>query len=239
MGVLADYATFWEKLGEPARSLELWRKTYSLDVRFEPGYYEASRLLMAASRDAEGLPIAEAGLSNAPDSVRLHLTRAEMLERLGRPYDSRRALDTAAARLSDLEVLRRRAAQEDFYGKSSALAYRKLAEALDHAKASPDELSSVLRRGLTVSLRDNNTELAAWFRERSGSQSVEKTAAGSITSPGAPEGLVPGGLAGMAFAARVKKRTFSSTTYFQELSRTLAEGLRHRRRAQRNPIARI
>lgn len=230
VGVLSDYATFWEKLGEPNRSLELWRKTYSLDSGFEPGYYEVSRLLMAASRDAEGLPVCEAGLAKAPDSARLHLARTEMLERLGRPYDSRRGLETAAARLANLEILRRRAAQEDLYGKSAALAYRKLAESIEQAKASADEQAAVIQRGLTVSLRDNEPELAAWFQQHekgrgAGKQSAGTTAPSIQAASGTPEGLVPGGLAGMAFAARVKKRTFSSATFFQELSRTLAESL--------------
>lgn len=228
VGVLADYATFWEKLGEPARSLELWRRTYALDPGFEAGYYETTRLLMAASRDAEALPVSEAGLAKAPDSARLHLARAGMLERLGRPYDSRRGLEAAAARLQNPEILRRRAEQEDLYGKAAALAYRKWAESLDQAKAPTAELEAVTRRGLTVSLRDHEPELAGWFQELARRRDAGQPAAGataqSARTAGAPEGLVPGGLAGMAFAARVKKRNFSSSTFFEELSRTLAEG---------------
>ncbi|MGJ5818424.1 tetratricopeptide repeat protein [Paludibaculum fermentans] len=224
--VLADYAAYWEKLGEPARSLELWLKTFALDPAFEQGYFESTRLLMAAARDADGLPVSEAGLLKAPGSARLHLARVEMLERLGRPYDSRRALETAAAQLTDLEVQRRRAAQEDLYGKSAALAYRTLVESLDRAKAPPGELQAATQRGLTVALRDHETELAAWFQQRGKASPAAGTAGAPVSSSlAAPDGLVPGGLDGMAFAAHMKKRASSPATFFQEYSRTLADGL--------------
>ena len=228
--VLADYARFWEQLGQPAQSLELWRRTFAVTPGYEPGYFESTRLLMAAGKDREGLETADAGLTKAPASARLHLTRADLLERLGQPYDSRRELESSAAKLEDLSLLRRRAGQEDLYGKVAAEAYQKLSQFLEKTNAPPADLAAVDQRGLSVSLRDNDAERSAWFRTRIKQREGERP---PVWKPKLTNQLtlapttviVPGGLAGLAFAAHMAK-TSSSATFFYEFSRTLVDRFR-------------
>ncbi len=215
--VLTDFAQFHEQLSDPPRALSLWRQTFSIDPAYERGYYETTRLLIDAKNHKEALTIAVAGIEKIPDSVRLHLARASLLEYLGQPYESRRHLASAASRLTHMDLLQRRASQEDLYGKSAAEAYQALAEAQEKAKS--PHLANTLSRGLTVALRDNDRPRITWFQRKLPTATSSKPKSVLTLPPSATS--IPGGPDGLAFAARMKK-TSSSATFFNEYTHTIA-----------------
>ncbi len=221
--VLTDYAQFHEKLSDPTRALILWRQTFSINPAYERGYYESTRLLTNTKNHKEALFIAVAGIEKNPDSVRLHLARAGLLEDLGQPYESRRQLAAAASRLSHIDLLQRRATQEDLYGKSAADAYQALAQAQEKAKS--PQLATTLNRGLIVALRDNDRPRIAWFQSKL-PPAVRPKPANALTLPPSTT-AIPGGPDGLAFAAHMKK-TSSSTTFFNEYTRTISHQFSNR-----------
>ena len=95
------------------------------------------------------------------DSPTIHLLRADLLTKLGRPAEARKALEIAYKFTPDnLEVLKRVAASRDTYADQAAEVYEELAKKLENENAAPSEVLETLDRGLVVALRDGDSAAA-------------------------------------------------------------------------------
>ena len=208
----AVYAGFLEELRRPADALLAWRRTVALDPSNERGALFHGPL----SREedwTDALRAAEAGIGAAPNSARLHLAHATILERENRIYDARRAREDASS-IQDLDFLRYGARLEDAYGGNAPQAYRRLAEGLQRTGA-PD-LAATLQRGLIVSLREADDQQASWF---AGTLHQEPaTVARKESIPGV---WIPGGFGALAFIARGKANS-SSEEFLTDYARAIA-----------------
>ena len=101
------------------------------------------------------------------DSPSIHLLRADLLTKLGRPAEARQALEIAYKFTPDnLEVLKRVAASRDAYGDQAALVYEELAKKLENENAPPSEVFEALDRGLVVAIRDGESATALRLSEK-------------------------------------------------------------------------
>jgi len=139
-------------------------------------------------------------------------------------HQLRRELRKAAAASRDVALLRRAAEIEDISGPTAPEAYQRLAQALEQsASASPDYMSA-LERGLTVSLRENDPQRAAWFEERLRAAGAQKSSP-AMAQTAAPRrnGLwIPGGLQALAIVARSKENS-SPERFLADYSRAIVE----------------
>ena len=214
------YAEFLDQLNRPEEALAAWKKTIESDASLEPAHYRVARLLLDGGGVADSLAAAEEGLKAAPQSARLYLIKAEVLERQGRYFDARQTLRSASKVVEDVPLLARLAEMEDVSGPAPR-AYVNLVLAGEKAGANSPELAQALERGLEVAVRDEDHKSAAFFSQRLSAagktslsawlaQSAEKTASGAT---------VPGGLEGFAFIAHSHFR--SPQAFFAEYCRTL------------------
>ena len=109
---------------------------------------------------------AQRGVTERPESVRLRLVEADILERLGRHYPRRRKLREAAAALGDVRLLRELAETEDLFGPRASEAYAKLADGFRDSDLASSDYFQALHRGLFVSLRDGNLDKGRWFIDK-------------------------------------------------------------------------
>ncbi len=145
------------------------------------------------------------------------------LDEPGRFYQLRRELRQAAASTEELSVLRQAAEMEDLSGSAAPEAYARLATALQHSAARSDEYFSVLERGLTVSLRDNDPQRAEWFRERLRTARRQVRPATAKASAGPRNGVwIPGGRQALAFVARSKENS-SPERFLMDYCRAIVE----------------
>ena len=209
--VRAEYAGFLDRLDQPDEALAAWKKTLEVDGKLELAHFRVVRILIARQAFDEALTAAEAGIAAAPQSARLYLAKAELLEKKDRFYEARRTLRDVAATLPDPAILERLAEMEDAGGQQAAHYYRKLVEA---GNVSP----ALLARGLEAALRDGDTEDARWFQAR-------QTGAAGARTPRARGGTVsvPGGLAALSFIAR--SRPSSPDRFLVEYARSSARNL--------------
>ena len=140
---------------------------------------------------------AQNGITKRPESVRLRLMEADILERLGRHYLRRRKLQEAAAALGDVRLLRQLAETEDLFGATAPETYSRLADSLKMGKSVSDYLQA-LNRGLLVSLRDGNLDKAQWFADKLSDDGesehlglIGARAESSASTVGIPGGLAP------------------------------------------------
>ena len=186
----AQYAAFWEQLRDPAAAETLWKSALEADAKFEPAYAGLGQHYLDARRPADAMRIADKGLEAAPGSLRLVLTKESALEGLGDLYGARRLLKERSKTATHIELLKRRARLEDYYGSDGAGAYLALLNALVENDAPQIEVVETCRRGLLVALRTESFDTAKTFAaklsaasDRSGVDLLErkKSAAGSRT----------------------------------------------------------
>ena len=218
---LEAYATFWEELGHPEHALKLWERAAGLDPESEPAAAASARIHYSQGRPGRTTEIARSAVQRFPGSVRLHLTLARSLEASHRYYDLRRALRAGLGSVpDDLELLGYHARVEDTFGAGAPAAYRALAERMAASPGSTD-LGTVLERGFSVSLRQNDIEQARWFASRAD----DGGSALSALIPGDDEreatGVsVPGGMRALAFFANANTQS-SPALFFQEFCRPI------------------
>ena len=208
----AEYAGFLDQLNQPDEALAAWKRALEVDSKLEPAHYRVARLLIGKGAFDEALAACEAGLDGAPQSARLYLAKAEVLEKKGRYYEARRSLREIAATLPDAALLERLAEMEDAGGEHAARYYRKLVET---GNQSPE----LLARGLGAALRDGDAEDAAWFQAR---QTGGGGGGGTARARGATVSI-PGGLAALSFIAR--SRPSSPERFLVEYARSSARSL--------------
>jgi tetratricopeptide (TPR) repeat protein len=209
--VRTEYAGFLDQLQQPDEALAAWKRTLEVDSKLEPAHYRVTRLLIEKGSLDPALAASEAGIESAPQSARLYLAKAEVLEKKDRYYEARRTLRQISAKLPDASLLERLAEMEDAGGEHAARYYRKLVETGSQAPA-------LLTHGLEAALRDGDQEDAAWFQAR-------QNAGGAAGTPRARGGTVsiPGGLAALSFVAR--SRLSSPERFLVEYARTSARSL--------------
>ncbi len=140
------------------------------------------------------------------DSPSIHLLRADLLTKLGRPAEARQALEIAYKFTPDnLEVLKRVAASRDAYADQAAIVYEELATKLENENAPPSDVLEALDRGLVVAIRDGESVTALRLSEKLHAhgrptilQSPPNQNSGSVERIGIPGGIKAlGRMAGM------------------------------------------
>ena len=199
LGPRVEFAGDLDDLQQSNEAVVAWRRVLEVRPDFERAHYRIARLLLDGG-DARGAEkAADSGLSVAPKFANFYIVKADALEKQGEMYSARSALEQGAATVTDGALLARLASTEDTFGGSSAIAYSRLAEALE--ASSPERLQA-LERGLAVSLRDgdlNNAQSFAGLLESAGHvefRGLLGTAGQTDTGT-----IVPGGLNALAFAA--------------------------------------
>ena len=219
---LPVYAEFLEEVGLPERALDLWNQTREADPSSAVAYARPAKIHLARDRLDQARVLAEEGALRFPQSASLQLTLAESLEKLGRFYDLRDALEYAAESVpGDLRVLEYRARVEDTFGDGAPAAYRAFADRLA-GESQVETLKPVLKRGLEVALRHHHLDLARWFATRAeqlGQADVGLVA--EIAPHSVPTVEVLGGLRALAYLAGANTPK-SAAAFFQEYCRPVA-----------------
>ena len=203
--VLGEYAEFLERLREPEEALKMWREALRAAPGMEEAHYRIATLLLRQRGGwRESLRAADEGLAAAPGSARLYVVKSEALEEGEQDYAAREVLRTAAKSHRDAGLMARLAALDDVSGTGAAGDYMELARLLDAPGAGKkDEYVRVLRRGLEVSIRDEEDAASTWFQARlreegAGAGELWVGLQGTASRHGA---WVPGGLDALAFVA--------------------------------------
>ena len=218
--VRAEFAGVLDELQQGGAALAAWKRVLEVQPGSERAHYRVARLLLESGDAVASEKAAEEGLAVAPKFAGLYIARADALEKQGRMYDARDALEQGAAAVQDAELLGRLATVEDTYGGAAAESYARLAEA--QGDSSPERFST-LKRGFEVSVRDANFKQAESFAEL-------LTAAGhpefrgllKVEQRGDSGTAVPGGLDALAFAAHGKEGV-PPEKFFVEYSRSLLD----------------
>jgi tetratricopeptide (TPR) repeat protein len=183
-------------------SLAAWRRVLEVQSDHELAHIRIAQILLDSGDPRASEEAANAGLRLVPKSANLYIVKADALERQNETYSARSALETGASVVTDSGLLSRLATAEDTVGGSAAAAYAKLADSIE--KAAPARLDA-LTRGLTVALRDGDTNQAQSFAgllELSGhSEFRGLIGARAQDDSGA---ILPGGMDALAFAARIQ-----------------------------------
>ena len=217
--IRGEYAGFFDSLGHPEEALPAWKRALEADPKLESAHYRITKLLIEKNSLPEALQAAEAGIQAAPQSARLYLSKAEVLEKQNRFYDARRTLRDVVAKLPEPAVIQRLAAMEDAGGLRAAHYYRQLLESGEKAGLSADARKTAMDLGLRAALRDGDLDDAAWFRAQ---PSADVRAATAARSRGGTM-AIPGGLAALSFAARSPQST--PDRFLVEYARTAARYL--------------
>lgn len=218
--VRADYASFLEELRQPRQALPVWKSAIEIDPQMELAHFRISRLLAESGDLSAAMQAVDTGIAATPQSGRLYLVKAGILERQGSYYQARQCLRSASRSVQDAPMLARLAEMEDASGEAAAQAYRKVAEVMDKVVPRPPEYYAALDRGLKVSLRDNDMESASWFAARLGKDKADWS---STPAGNSAKGMwVRGGLEALAFMAHAKPRT-SPARFFVEYCRAIHE----------------
>jgi hypothetical protein len=142
------------------------------------------------------------------DSPTIHLLRADLLTKLGRPAEARKALEIAYKFTPDnLEVLKRVAASRDAYADQAAEVYEELAKKLENEDAASSELLESLERGLVVALRDGDSAAALRLSQKlraQGRPGILQSSAVQDSSSAATIGI-PGGIRALARMAGMQE----------------------------------
>jgi hypothetical protein len=191
--LLAEFAGYWERLGEASEALLLWRRAIEADRLFEPAYLAATRLTAQLSQPEESLALALRGLEALPDSAGLHAAHASALQALGRTTEARHALRAASSRLENVPLARQAAELENLYGGASSLAaWQRLFEL---AAGLPQQEQKLVReRAVTAALRDGfASEAAGWLGLSGAGPAASATSAVAL----------PGGVAALSYLSGI------------------------------------
>lgn len=213
-----EFAGILDELQQSSVALAAWKRVLEVQPGSDRAHYRIARLLLESGDARAAEQTAEEGLGVAPKFAGLYIVRADALEKQGRMYEARAALEQGTATVQNLALLSRLVAVEDTYGKSAAESYTRLAEALE--PSSPERLAT-LERGFAVSVRDADFKQAQSFAEMlklAGHPEFDSLL--SVEDRGNSGTLVPGGLDALAFAARGKEGA-PPEKFFLEYSRSL------------------
>jgi len=201
--VRAELAASLEDLQLTSEALMAWRSVLEVQANSGQAHFRIAKILLRSGDAAAAEQAANIGLGVAPKFAGLYLVKADALEKEGRLYSARNALEEGAANVRDAALLSRLAATADTYAGRAADAYAALAAGLG---TSSGERIGALERGLAVSIRDGDYKRAESFaamleseghpRVRDLIGSREQTESGT---------LIPGGLDALAFVAHAKE----------------------------------
>ena len=216
--VREEFAAVFDGLNQSVAALSAWKRVLEVQPGSGRAHYRIASLLLESGDPRAAQQAAEEGLGVAPKYAGLYFARADALEKQGKMYDARDALEQGGAAVQDVALLSRLAHVLDSYGGKAADAYTHLGEL--QSNPSPERLAT-LERGLTVSLRDadfKHAESFASLLEAAGHPEARKL----LHVEGAPGGdaVVHGGLDALAFAAHSKEGV-PPDKFFLEYSRTL------------------
>lgn len=201
--VRAQFAASLDELRLTPEALSAWKRVLEVQADSGRAHLRISQLLMESGDTAGAEQAVNVGLTAVPKFASLYIVKADVLEKAGRVYEARKALEQGATNVRDVALLSRLAATEDTYGGLAADAYAQLAEALEPASA---ERLKAIERGLAVSVRDADLKHAQTFTDMlqsvGHSQLSGPSAAQAQTEKGA---LIPGGLDALAFSAHAKE----------------------------------
>ncbi len=114
----------------------------------------------------ESSTVADAGIADAVSgSPEALLARESELEGRGDIYAARRLMSKIPPGPKQVELLKRRARLEDFYGSDGAAAYLALMNAQLETQAPAAEIGDTCRRGVMVALRTERPEIANKFAD--------------------------------------------------------------------------
>lgn len=153
----------------------------------------------------------------------LALPAQSVLDGAGGFHQVRREIRKAAANSQDAALLRRAAEIEDISGSTAPEAYVRLANALEQSASQSGEYLAALERGYVVSLRENDAQRAAWFRERLRAAGSEKSPARTAKTAERRNGVwILGGREALAFVARGKEKS-SPGRFLVDYSRAIVQ----------------
>jgi len=205
LDVRAQFATSLDELRLTTEALSAWKRVLEVQADSGRAHLRISQLLLESGDTAGAEQAVNVGLTAVPKFASLYIVKADVLEKAGRVYQARKALEDGAANVRDVALLSRLAATEDTYGGLAADAYAQLAEALEPASA---ERLKAIERGLAVSVRDADLKHTQAFTDMLQSagprQLPGQNGAQGHTEKGA---LISGGLDALAFSAHAKEGT--------------------------------
>ncbi len=217
-GIRSEFAEMLDELRQSTPALAAWKRVIEVQPGLGRAHYRVARLLLESGDPRSAERAADEGLGAAPKFAGLYLVRADALEKQGRMYDARGALQQGASAVPDADLLLHLASVEDSYGGSAADAYVRLAEVLE--PSSPQRISA-LERGFSVSVRDADFKHAESFAttlESEGHPEFRRSL--SVEGKRETGALVPGGLDALAFAAHAHEGV-PAERFFVEYCRTL------------------
>jgi len=203
LDVRVQFAASLDELQLTTEALSAWRRV--LEVRENSGraHVRIAQLLLGSGDTAAAEQAANVGLTAVPKFAPLYLVKADVLEKAGRLYQARKALEEGAANARDAALLSRLASTEDTYGGLAADAYAQLVETLE--PASPERVNAI-ERGLAVSVRDADLKHIQSFTAMLESPGRHPSAGQNEAQEQMENGtLIPGGLDALAFSAHAKE----------------------------------
>ena len=219
-GVRAQFAASLDELQLTSEALAAWRRVLEAQSDSGRAHLRIAELLLDSGDTTGAEQAASMGLAAVPKFASLYVVKADALEKTGRHYEARKALEQGAANVRDVALVTRLAATEDTYAGLAADAYAQLAETLE--PASP-ERAKAIERGLAVSVRDADLKHIQSFTsllDAPGQQQLRtRNEAPAEKENGA---WIPGGLDALAFSAHSKEGV-PPEKFLVEYCRTLIE----------------
>jgi tetratricopeptide (TPR) repeat protein len=201
--VRVQFAASLDELQLTSEALSAWRRVLEVQSNSGRAHLRIAQLLLDRGDTTGAEQAANMGLATVPKSAPLYVVKADALEKAGRLYEARKALEEGAANVRDVGLVTRLAATEDTYAGLAADAYAQLAATLE--PASP-ERAKAIERGLAVSVRDADLKHIQSFTsllEASGHHPLpSQNEAQAQNKSGA---WIPGGLDALAFSAHSKE----------------------------------
>jgi tetratricopeptide (TPR) repeat protein len=215
-----QFADRLDELQLTPEALSAWRRVLEVQASSGRAHLRVAQLLLGSGDTAAAEQAANIGLTAVPKFAPLYIVKADALEKAGRLYQARKALEEGAANARDVGLLSRLAFTEDTYGGLAADAYAQLVETLE--PLSPERVNAI-ERGLAVSVRDDDLKHVESFtamlesagRHQSPSQNGLQGQTENVT-------LIPGGLDALAFSAHAKEGV-PAERFLVEYCRTLIE----------------
>lgn len=217
-----QFAATLDDLHQSDLAMQAWRALLEVQPASEQGHTRVARLLLQSGNASGAEQEADAGLSTVPNSALLHLVKADAEEHEGHVYEARHTLEEGASATQDVPLAIQLATTEEQFFGGAAAAYARLAEL--SPPSSPEHLRA-LEHGFDVAMRDGDLQQAGKFvasLEASGEKGYRPLLGGQKSK--ASFVMVPGGLAGLAFAAHASKEEIPPERFFVEYCRILVDG---------------
>src|SRR6267378_4111282 len=218
--VRVQFAASLDELQLTTEALSGWRRVLEVQANSGRAHLRIAQLLLGSGDTVAAEQAANIGLTAVPKFAPLYIVKADALEKAGRLYQARKALQEGAANARDVALLSRLASTEDTYGGLAADAYAQLVETLE--PASPERVNAI-ERGLAVSVRDADLKhiqsFTAMLETPGRHQLPSQNGVQAQTANGT---FIPGGLDALAFSAHAKEGV-PPEKFLVEYCRTLIE----------------